>query len=177
VSEATAGGRRPAWALPRGVLSFVHVPGHAPGQVRPRALFGLRRFCLYVHRRRAGAATAPVRAAPPQIALLHEPSGTLLAADVVAYGKGLTGTSAAALTMAPGPATANMTQARRPRMRRARCGRLLRARRWGPGTQARLDAERLAALPFTRLFPSHDAGAGVTHSALADLLGSLPRAL
>lgn len=152
MSEATAGGRRPAWALPRGVLSFVHVPGHAPGQVRPRALFGLRRFCLYVHRRRAGAASALVRAAPPQIALLHEPSGTLLAADVVAYGKGLTGTSAAALTMAPGPATANMTQARRPRMRRARCGRLLRARRWGPGTQARLDAERLAALPFTRRF-------------------------
>jgi len=113
------------------------------------------------HEWRAGASSALVRAAPPQIALLHEPSGTLLAADVVAYGKGLTGTSAAALRMAPGPATANMTQARHVlRMQRVRRGCLPPARRGGPGAQARLDAERLAALPFTRLFPSHDAGAG-----------------
>jgi len=59
VSEAAAGGRRPAWALPRGVLSFVHVPGHAPGQVLPRMLLGCNRFCCMMST--SGAPAPPPR--------------------------------------------------------------------------------------------------------------------
>lgn len=32
-ARASAAGRQPAWRPARGVLSFLHVPGHAPGQV------------------------------------------------------------------------------------------------------------------------------------------------
>ncbi|KAK9819085.1 hypothetical protein WJX81_001341 [Elliptochloris bilobata] len=54
-ARANVTAAQPAWLPPRGVLSFLRVPGHSPGQV----------------------------------ALLHKPSGTLVSADVVMYGRGL----------------------------------------------------------------------------------------
>ncbi|CAK0787724.1 hypothetical protein CVIRNUC_010946 [Coccomyxa viridis] len=85
--------------------------------------------------------------APGQVALIHKPSQSMIPGDAVAHMAAKAG-GTPEISLPPAGFTWN-------------------------NTQARLDALKLASLPFSRAYPSHDLGTGISKAELDAFAASL----